>query len=102
MSFRCGQRRVIGLMKDALRRPVEIFELSALHRPQEGKQAYQAHAQGQGNQPRQEPGHAVAGRRTSALDSGDGSRLSESTRSELATTRIDEVDIAMAATSGVT
>ena len=66
------------------------------------KQARQAHAQGHGNQPRQEPGHAVAGRRTSAPDFGAGLRLSESTRSELTTTRMDDVDIATAATRGVT
>lgn len=102
MTFRPGQRRITALVKNALRRSVEILELPALHRPEEGKQARQAHAQGHGNQPRQEPGHAVAGRRTSAPDFGAGLRLSESTRSELATTRMDDVDIATAATSGVT
>lgn len=101
-AFRPGQWRVPVLVEDALRRAVEIFELSAFYRPKEGKQACQAHPKGDRNQPRQKPRHAVAGRRTSAFDVGAGSRLSESTRSELVTTRIDEVDIATAATRGVT
>lgn len=85
-------------MRRVLCRAVENFELSFVINHRKAWQSRHPCAQGDLNQPNLKPGHTVAGRSTSAFEVG--SRVSENTGSKLPMTRIDEVDIAVAATSG--
>ena len=82
-----GWRRIVVVEQDAVAGAVEIVELAGLQRPQEGGQAEQAQHQGQRDQP-------DAGR--------PSARAARFRRSALTMTRSDEVDMAIAATSGVT
>ncbi len=78
-------RRVV-VEQNPVRRAVEIVELTVFQRPEEGDQAEQAKPDRDGDQI-QQAGHG---------------RALRPTRSALPTTAIDEPDMAIAATSGVT
>src|SRR5690606_28718916 len=99
-----GKRTIGGLRQQhPFGRAVEIFELAALHRPEEGEQADQPHDEADRNEP-DGMAHAASARcRGSSAVSGtafSGLRLCESLRA-LATTMIDDADMAIAAIRGV-
>lgn len=87
MLFRRGRRHVVK--QNALRRPVEIVELAGPHAPQEGKQPEPAQAQRNGNEEQQHRHDRFP-------------LFVRPTRNAFKTTMIDELDMAMAAMSGVT
>lgn len=64
-------------------RPVQIIELPGFQAPHESQKAERAHAEGNGNKP-------------------DQNRHQRDSLKALRVTRMDEPDMAMAATSGVT
>lgn len=76
---------VLIIEQDALGRAVEVFELIAPHRPEEGDKAEPAEAERNRDQDRE--------RRH---------RAARASRSELPTTTSELIDMASAATSGVT
>lgn len=82
-------RLVRVILQDAIGGSVKILELTGLQRPQERRKPQQAEEQ----RDRDEPG-----------EGGHGFSLASLLRSlsAFAVTKIDEVDIAIAATSGVT
>lgn len=82
---------------------VEVFQLTAVHRPEEGDQPDDAHSQRDGDKP-DEVTHVASATDHAGTLFGVG-RLAGRTperRKALATTRMEEVDIATAAMSGVT
>lgn len=50
-TFLIVERRIPVLIEDPFRRPVEIFKLAAVQRPEERKQADQSHSDSHCNQP---------------------------------------------------
>ena len=100
-----GWQRTVGRIrqKHPFGGAVEVFQLAALHRPEEGNQPDDAHSQRDGDQL-----HViahVAHARGLALPPPALARFAgraPERRKALATTRMEEVDIATAAMSGVT
>lgn len=94
------ERRIDRLVHNALACSVQILELAALHRPEKCAKPRKPHAERDRNQPCEEVAHASTGRKP--RDRVSRACPPDDRRSALATTRIDDVDMAIAAISGVT
>lgn len=97
------ERAVCLIEKDSFRGSVEILELTAALRPHEGAETDSAEQQGDRNKPDERIHEAAAAVRI--IDGSDVRPVRPPLReilSALATTRIEESDIAIAAISGVT
>lgn len=96
-----GQWRVLSLVeKDPLGCAIKIVVLAAAHRPQERRKSYQTHAESNRDQPGEMVHAASDIRRRAGRDVSRG--IAPGSRSALATTRMDEADMAIAAIRGVT
>src|SRR5690606_15051238 len=98
-----SRRAVLSVIQqDALGRAVQIFVLPVAQRPEEGKKRSSAHQKGDGNEPREITHEAASASFPARRLAATGFGVSPRSLRALATTRMEESDMAMAAISGVT